>query len=211
MDDRFTIYGSFTSSSSYKPMLFLALARIPYSFRTVNLKTGVQKSADYLAVNRYGLVPTLRHRELTIVQSNVILDYLARATGQFEGASEQDRWRAREWLSWEADAIQNIARVRHFSRFRTVDPAVMEHFRPLAEGALAFMDQALQDRDWLVGDACTIADIGCWGRMVFMAEGGMDIARWRNVETWSRRLKAMPGFALPYDLIPKKDQEMVPV
>ena len=109
MDDRFTIYGSFTSSSSYKPMLFLALARIPHSFKTVNLKTGAQKSADYLAINRYGLVPALRHRGLTIVQSNVILDYLARATGKFEGASEQDRWRAREWLSWEADAIQNIA------------------------------------------------------------------------------------------------------
>src|SRR5882672_12418428 len=135
-DDRFTIYGSFTSSSSYKPMLHLALARIPYSFKTVNLKTGVQKSADYLAVNRYGLVPALRHRGLTIVQSNVILDYLARATGKFDGATEQDRWRAREWLSWEADAIQNIARVRHFSRFRTVDPAVMAHFRPLAEEAL---------------------------------------------------------------------------
>ena len=143
MDDRFTIYGSFTSSSSYKPMLFLALARIPHSFRTVNLKTGAQKSADYLAINRYGLVPALRHRGLTIVQSNVILDYLARATGKFEGASEQDRWRAREWLSWEADAIQNIASVRHFSRFRTVDPAVMAHFRPLAEAALNFMDKSL--------------------------------------------------------------------
>jgi len=85
MDDRFTIYGSFTSSSSYKPMLFLALARIPHSFKTVNLKTGAQKSADYLAINRYGLVPALRHRGLTIVQSNVILDYLARSTGKFEG------------------------------------------------------------------------------------------------------------------------------
>ena len=210
MDDRFTVYGSFTSSSSYKPMLFLALARVAYSFRTVNLKTGVQKSADYLAINRYGLVPALRHRGLTIVQSNVILDYLARVTGQFEGASDQDCWRAREWLSWEADAIQNIARVRHFNRFRAVDPAVMTHFRPLAEGALTFMDQSLQGRDWLVGDACTIADIDCWGRMVFMAEGGMEIAQWPHVEAWSRRLKAMPGFALPYDLIPKKDQEMLP-
>ena len=139
-DDQLTLYGSFTSSSSYKPMLFLALARIPHSFKTVNLKTGAQKSADYFAINRYGLVPALRHRGLTIVQSNVILDYLARATGKFEGASEQDRWRAREWLSWEADAIQNIARVRHFSRFRTVDPAVMAHFRPLAEAALNFME-----------------------------------------------------------------------
>src|SRR5262245_65684723 len=124
MDDRLTIYGSFTSSSSYKPMLFLALARVPYAFKSVNLKTGAQKQPAYLAVNRYGQVPTLQHRGLTIVQSNVILDYLARATGHFEGIDEQLRWRAREWLSWESDAITNVAKVRHYSRFRIVDPAV---------------------------------------------------------------------------------------
>ena len=207
MQDRLTLFGSFTSSSSYKPMLFLALSGLPFSFRTVNLKNGVQKEAAYLAVNRYGQVPALQYKGLTIVQSNVILDYLARATGKFEGATDQDRWRAREWLSWESDAITNIAKVRHFSRFRTVDPAVMAHFRPLAEASLAFADKALAARQWLVGDTCTIADIGCWGRMVFMAEGGIEISRYPNVEAWSQRLKAMPGFALPYDLIPKKDRE----
>ena len=210
MDDRITIYGSFTSSSSYKPILFLALARLPFAFRTVNLKTGAQHLPGHLAINRYGQVPVLRHRGLTIVQSNVILDYLARVTGAFEGASEQERWQAREWLSWEADAISNVARVRHFSRFRSVDPAVMAHLRPLAEAALAFIDGALNGRQWLVGERCTIADIGCWGRMVFMAEGGIDISRWPNLEAWSKRLNAMPGFALPYDLIPKKDAEIVP-
>ena len=124
-------------------MLYLALAHVPFSFRTVNLKYGAQKLPDYLAVNRYGQVPTLRHRGLTIVQSNVILDYLARTTGHFEAATEQDRWRAREWLSWEADAITNVAKVRHYSRFRTVDPAVMAYFRPPAQAALSFIDAAL--------------------------------------------------------------------
>ena len=203
--DRLTLYGSFTSSSTYKPMLFLSLSRLPFDFRTVNLKFGRQKEPEYLAVNRYGQVPALRHKDLTIVQSNVILDYLARVTGCFEGKTEQDRWTAREWLSWESDAITNVAKIRHYHRFRTVDPAVMDYFRPPAEAAIGFVNTALEDRDWLVGDAPTIADIGCWGRMVFMAEGGFDIANWPNVQAWSQRLAAMEGFALPYDLTPKKD------
>ena len=204
---RLTLYGSFTSSSSYKPMLYLSLARLPFSFRTVNLKNGVQKLPEYLAINRYGQVPALRHNGLTIVQSNIVLDYLARTTGHFAGATEQESWTAREWLSWEADNITAVAKVRHYSRFRTVDPAVMAYFRPLADAAISFVDKALEGRDWLVGDSLTIADIGCWGRMVFMAEGGFEISNWPHLEAWANRIKAMPRFALPYDLTPKKDRE----
>ncbi len=211
MDDRLTLYGSFTSSSSYKPMLYLSLARLPFSFRTVNLKIGKQNEPEHLARNRYGKVPVLQHRGLTIVQSNVILSYLAQTTGHFEGKTEQDRWTAREWLDWESDAISNVAKVRHYSRFRQVDPAVMAYFRPPAEAALSFVDKSLIGRDWLVGDSPTIADIGCWGRMVFMAEGGMNIENWPHLLAWSNRLKAMEGFALPYDLIPSKDREFDPV
>ncbi len=208
--DRLTLYGSFTSSSSYKPMLYLSLARLPFSFRTVNLKNGVQHQPEYRQINRYGQVPALRHAGLTIVQSNIILDYLARTTGHFAGATEQDRWTAREWLSWEADNITNVAKVRHYSRFRKVDPAVMDYFRPLAEAAISFVDTSLHNKDWLVGSTLTIADIGCWGRMVFMAEGGLDITAWPNVHAWSKRLADQPGFALPYDLIPSKDREFDP-
>lgn len=210
MHERITVFGSFTSSSSFKVMLYLSLARLPFSFRTVNLKTNVQNTPEYRAVNRYGKVPAVQHRGLTIVQSNVILSYLANTTGHFEGKTEQDRWTVREWLDWESDRISNIAKVRHYSRFRTVDPAVMDYFRPLAMEALDFVDKALTDRDWLVGDAPSIADIGCWGRMVFMAEGGLDIAQWPNVAAWAGRIQSMPGYAYPYDLVPKKDAEFDP-
>ena len=207
-DDRIVLYGSFTSSSTYKPMLFLVLSGLAFSFRTVNLKIGVQKQPEHLARNRYGQVPVLRHRGLVLVMSNVILDYLARATGRFEGSSEQERWRIREWLGWENDAIVNVARVRHFHRFRKVDAAIMDFFQPQAEAALDFIDKSLEGRQWLVGERCTIADIGCFGRMVFMAEGGLSLDARPHASAWRERLMAMPGFALPYDLIPKKDAEI---
>jgi glutathione S-transferase len=82
----------------------------------------------------------------------------------------------------------------------------MDYFRPEAEAALTFVDQALEGRDWLVGDAFSIADIGCWSRMVFMAEGGLEITRWPNIVRWSDAIKAMPGYGFPYDLTPKKDR-----
>ena len=41
--ERLGLFGSFTRSSSYKPMLFLSMSGLPFSFRTVNLKLGAQK------------------------------------------------------------------------------------------------------------------------------------------------------------------------
>ena len=45
------------------------------------------------------------------------------------------------------------------------------------------------------------------GGMVSMAEGVFEMGHWPHLEAWAARLKAMPGFALPYDLIPSKDRE----
>ena len=105
----------------------------------------------------------------------------------------------------EADHIIYVAKVRHSARFRASHPETIAEFRPRAEAALSFI--TVQNQRFLVGDYCTIADIGCWGRMVFMSEGGFDIANWPHLEAWAGRLKAMPGFALPYDLILSKDRE----
>jgi glutathione S-transferase len=100
-----------------------------------------------------------------------------------------------------------VARVRHSARFRKMHDEVIAEFRPRAEAALSFVDKTVRDEPFLVGDQCTIADIGCWGRMVFMHEGGFEISNWPHLAAWAGRLKAMPGFALPYDLIPSKDRE----
>ena len=208
-DDRLVLHGSFTSSSTYKPMLFLALAGLPFSFRTVNLKNGVQKLPEHLAINRYGQVPVLRHRGLTLVMSNVILDYLARTTGKFEAATEQDRWRAREWLSWENDAITNVARVRHFARFRKVDPVIVDFFRPRrrSRARLRRQEPARAASGWwaTAAPSPTSAAGAAW---CSWPRAACRSTTRPNARAWRDRLMAMPGFALPYDLIPKKDAEL---
>src|SRR4029077_16766612 len=73
--DRLVLHGSFTSSSSYKPTLFLALSGLPFSFRTVNLKNGVQKQPEHLAINRYGPVSVWCTRGIGLVWSTVLLAY----------------------------------------------------------------------------------------------------------------------------------------
>ena len=189
--DRLVLHGSFTSSSSYKPMLFLVLSGLPFSFRTVNLKKGVQKEAPHLAINRYGQVPVLQHRGLTLVMSNVVLDYLARTTGRFEADSEQDRIHAREWLSWENDAITNVARVRHFACFRPDVPQQIVDYFALRRGGARLRRQgaggpALAGRRPLHHRRSRPL-----GRMVFAAEGGMNLDRRPN-GAWRERIMAMP-------------------
>ena len=208
--DGLTLFGSFTSSSTYKPMLYLALARLPFSFRTVNLKNDVQKQPEHLAINRYGQVPVLRHRGLTLVKSNVILDYLARTTGKFEAATEQEQWMPASGCRGRTTTSPTSPRSAiSAASARSSGGHVTSSARSPRRRSASSMRRWRGANGWWA-TRCTIADIGCWGRMVFMAEGGLDIARWPNVQAWSQRLAAMPGYALPYDLIPKKDREFAP-
>jgi glutathione S-transferase len=104
-------------------------------------------------------------------------------------------------------AISRISPGHH----RRISPARGGRTFLCRRASQTFVDETVKDQPFLVGDNCTIADIGCWGRMVFMSEGGFEIANWPYLEAWAGRLKAMPGFALPYDLIPSKDREFDPV
>ena len=89
--------------------------------------------------------------------------------------------------------VRPVARVRHSARFRKMHDEVIAEFRPRAEAALSLVDNTVKDPPFLVGEQCTIADIGCWGRMVFMAEGGFEIGHWPHLEAWPRASRRCPA------------------
>ena len=82
------------------------------------------------------------------------------------------------------------------------DPAVLAMLRMRAEAAWKVLDSHLAGREWVVGDRMTIADFSLCGYVYFPDEIGVDWNDYPNLRDWSQRIKAMPGWKHPYDLMP---------
>lgn len=70
------LYGYWRSSAAYRVRIALNLKGLSAEQEFVALPTGDQRSADYLAVNPQGLVPTLIDGDVRLSQSLAILEYL---------------------------------------------------------------------------------------------------------------------------------------
>ena len=72
------------------------------------------------------------------------------------------------------------------------------------DGNLAILDKRLAGRSWILGERPTIADISLCAYLYYPAdEFGFDIAAThKNIGAWLERMKVLPGWKHPYDLMP---------
>lgn len=204
----FILHGIFLSGPTYKVALMLSLCGRDFAYRHVDMMAGQHKSPAFLAVNRYGQVPVLEHGGRKLVQSGAILEYLAETLGRFGGGTPEIHQTAREWLYWEADKLApGIYKPRGIAKgFLKADASVEALFRTVGEQALAELDKTLAERPFLAGDEPTIADIACWSVLAFAGEAGYDLSAHGPITAWAGRLAALPGFMLPYDLLPQQSR-----
>lgn len=202
--ERFTLHGFALSGPTYTVALMLSLCRHPYSYIHVNLREGAHKQPDYLVKNRYGQVPCLRDGQIFLTQSAAILEYLAGKLGKFDGKSEFEQQRVREWMFWVWDKLATpIYRLRQRARgLRQFGDEVKVMYDTEARSALAVLDHELAKSEWITGRKPTIADIDAYGVIRFAAEAGMDISAYHRVAEWKKRFEALPGFATPEQLLP---------
>ncbi|MGA8816699.1 MAG: glutathione S-transferase C-terminal domain-containing protein, partial [Xanthobacteraceae bacterium] len=66
------------------------------------------------------------------------------------------------------------------------------------------LDKRLGKAPFMLGDAPSIADLSLCAYLYYPAEEfGFDIsAQHENIAAWLGRIKALPGWAHPYDLMP---------
>jgi glutathione S-transferase len=211
---RFTLYGSPHSLPTYKVALMLRLSGAPFSFRYVSFQKGMHKTAEFLAMSRWGQVPVLRDGERVYLQSAAIVEHLAETLGRFQGNDAATRQAVREWLYWDVDALfppvfNSYAVILGERKLLPihVEPQIAAYHRARAEAALSVLDCYLAGRDYLCATEPTIADLFCYGDVAFAEICAFDLARWSNVARWSGHVTALPAFEPPFELLAMADAE----
>jgi glutathione S-transferase len=205
----YELYCFAQSGNAYRAALMLNLIGADWKPIFVDFFAGGQtRTPEYRAdVNEMGEVPVLVHGARKLSQSGVILTYLAERSGRFRPEGEDERLEALRWIIFDNQKVNGFLGpyrfLRNFAR-PAPDPAVAAFLKGRIDAALAIVNNRLASRRFLLGDRPTIADISMVGYLYYPAEEfGFDIPKeHRAIAAWLDRVKALPGWKHPYDLMP---------
>lgn len=205
----YELYCFAQSGNAYRAALMLNLIKADWKPVYVDFFMGGEtRSPKYRAeVNEMGEVPVLVHGGRKLTQSGVILTYLAKHSGQFRPAGEDEELEALRWIIFDNQKVNGFLGpyrfLRNFAR-PAGDPGVMAFLKGRIDNNLAIVDKRLAGRAFILGSRPTIADISLCAYLYYPPdEFGFDIAaEHKNIGAWLERIKMLPGWKHPYELMP---------
>ena len=205
----YELYCFAQSGNAYRAALMLNLIGADWQPRFVDFfGKGEPRSPEYRAnVNEMGEVPVLAHQGKKLSQSGVILNYLAERSGKFRPEGEDERLEALRWIIFDNQKVNGFLGPYRFLRCFAKppgDPAVLAFLKGRIDNNVAIVDKRLSTRPFLLGARPTIADLSLVAYLYYPAdEFGFDVAaQHKNIAVWLDRVKALPGWKHPYDLMP---------
>lgn len=125
----------------------------PYLIETVPLK---DKTASHLHSQPFHQVPFIRDGDLALFETGAILLHLAAGTDLMP---EQRRPVIQQWLFAALNSVEVFSIAWILPKFFDRDEAAAAKREPLLRQRLSQVQDALADREWLTGDAFTVADL----------------------------------------------------
>lgn len=192
------------SGNAYKAALTLELAGVDWQPVFVDFFNGEARSDAFRAINPMGEVPALVDGARTLTQSGVIQQYVVDLTGKLGGGPD-DKYEVLRWVLWDNHKMSSQAGVTRFLlNFLPEEKRPKEAIGFLQgrlQAAYKVLDDHLAGRDWIVGDAITIADIANCGYLFYDEPFGFMRKDWPNIDAWLTRISEVPGWKHPYDLM----------
>lgn len=177
----------------------------PYVYKTVDLGKREQKTPEFLRLNPNGRVPVIVDGEgdngFVLYESNAILWYLADKFdhGHIVPDDVAERALIDQWMWWQASdlgpATARPWRMKvnvHFGQ--PLDEEQHRHLVQAAASPLLLLDQHLANRQFVVGDRFTIADIALSEFLGLCSEAGIPLGEVPHVGAWFARLAERPAF-----------------
>ena len=153
-----------------------------------------------------GEVPVLDHNGRKFSQSAVCLTYLAKRSGKFRPEGEDEELECLRWLVFDNQKVNGyLGPYRFLKNFAPApSPAARRSSRSGSASRCRSSTSGSRSRLILLGSRPTIADISLAGYVYYPPEEfGFDIAKDHpHIGAWMERMKALPGWKHPYELMP---------
>jgi glutathione S-transferase len=191
------LYRHALSGHAHRVELLLSLLGLPCELIDVNMVRGAHKAPDFVAKNNpFGQIPVIEDGDIAIADSNAILVYLATrydSAGLWLPRDAVTAARVQQWLSVAAG---QLAHGPSAARLAVLFGARVDLDRAQVNSQQLFkvLDGHLSGRQFLVGDAPTIADIAIYSYTAHAPEGGVSLDPYDHVRAWLARIEALPGF-----------------
>lgn len=200
----YTLYCFAQSGNAYKSALCLELAAADWAPRFVDFFQGETRTPAYRQINVMGEVPVLEHWGLRLSQSGAILDYLSDQLKVFGAGNPAEKRDILRWLLWDNHKLTSYTATYRFMRRFSPNPDknVMTVFLQRAQAAWKVLDAHLEGRQFVVGNQMTIADLSLCGYLFWDDELGVDWKLFPHIDAWLSRIRNMPRWKHPYQLMP---------
>ena len=174
---------------------------VSYEKIRVDLAAGDQKKPEYLALNPNGKIPLLIAEGEPIFESLAILLYLGERFGVDKGlfpAPSPARAVAFKWMAWGSVTLTEalFRFMRNTSERFPADERnakAGESAKAEIQNALRILDEHLAGKEYLLGDAFSIADVSIVSLVPFMARLGVDTGSFANINAWVGRCMNRPA------------------
>jgi glutathione S-transferase len=174
---------------------------VPHQLQLVDTAAGAQKSPEYLALNPYGVVPTLVHDGQPMIEAAAIAMTLADRHPQAELAPSIDsplRPLYTQWMFHLANAVQPLFRLwwyPHEPAGEAHADTVRAHVVPRIEAEWSRIDAWLGERGpFLLGTRPTAADFYLAMLLRWSRNMPNPAANWPRLAALAHAMAARPSF-----------------
>ena len=207
----YKLHGFSQSGNTYKVALLLEALRQPWTpvhLPFAEFAKGIQRTDEFRnGINAMGEVPVLEVGDRKLTQSAAIMIYLADRHGAFGGKTPEERQDVLRWMFFDNHKFTSYFATWRFTKSfapTPPDPSMEKWLKGRIDNAFGIVEKHLTANNYIVGAQPTIADFSLCGYLYYPAEeSGYDIARqYPAMAKWLERIKAVPGWKHPYDLLP---------